>query len=154
MLTALQNELTHGRTHGASSKLSELFNKAYKCLHWVYFNFFFQLWQVKDLLLFQNYGQWNRSYIPLPRPCFRWSTNEVRHCWPVKLSSVCKGPPGFLNRHWEFWETRWQMHHRSTSHKTQRKSYKTFGEFNIFRSAGPDEIYLWVSQRNLPGQTV
>lgn len=80
--------------------------------------------------------------------------SDTAHLVLVKLSSVCKGPPGFLNRHWESWETRWQMRHRRMIHKTQRNSYKTFGKFNIFKSAGPDEIYLWVPQRNLPGQTV
>lgn len=80
--------------------------------------------------------------------------SDIAHLVLAKLFSVCKRPPGFLNRHWEFSGTRWQMHHRSMIHKPQRNSYKTFGKFNIFRSADPDEIYLWASQRNLPGQTV
>lgn len=39
--------------------------------------------------------------------------SDIAHLVLVKLFPVCKGPPGFLNRHWEFSETRWQMCHRS-----------------------------------------
>lgn len=38
--------------------------------------------------------------------------------------------------------------------KKWRTIYKTFGKFNIFKSADPDEIYLRVPQRNQPGQTL
>lgn len=143
MLAALQNELMVEHMVPAASCLNFLKRLTNICIDCIS-SFSFSCDRLKTYFCLTIKVSGTDHTFPSQDPvlgCLQFKS-DIAHLVLVKLSSVCRGPPGFLNRHWEFSEARQQMHHKSMIHKTQRNSYKTFGKFNIFRSAGPDEILL------------
>lgn len=76
--------------------LSEFFNKVYKYLHWLYFKFFFQLWQVKDSYFKIKVNGTNHTvfFQDPDLGCLQFKS-DIAHLVLVKLSSVCKDPLAF-----------------------------------------------------------